>query len=48
MSTSGYDVMQEKDGDTLVVWTDFVGLRTHLDGVLECSTVDTLNAYQQL
>jgi hypothetical protein len=48
MSTSGYDVMQEKDGDTPVVWTDFVGLRTHLEGVLERSTADAMNAHQQL
>jgi hypothetical protein len=48
MSTSGYDVMQEKDGDTPVVWTDFVGLCTHLEGVLDRSTVDTVNAHQQL
>jgi hypothetical protein len=48
MSTSGYDVMQEKDGDTHVVWIDFVGLRTHLEGVLERSTTDAVNAHQQL
>jgi hypothetical protein len=40
--------MQEKDGDTLVVWTDFLGLRTHLEGVLERSTADAVNAHQQL
>jgi hypothetical protein len=40
--------MQEKDGDTPVVWTDFVELRTHLEGVLEHSTADTVNAHQQL
>jgi hypothetical protein len=44
MSTSGYDVMQEKDGDTPVVWTDFVGLRTHLEGVLDRSTADAVTA----
>jgi hypothetical protein len=37
MSSSAYDVMQEKEADTPVVWTDFVGLRTHLEGVLENS-----------
>jgi hypothetical protein len=40
MSTSGYDVMQEKDGDTPVVWIDFVELHTHLEGVLDRSTTD--------
>jgi hypothetical protein len=48
MSTSGYDVMQEKDGDTPVVWTDFVGLRTHLKGLLDRSTADAMTAHQQL
>jgi hypothetical protein len=33
---------------TPVVWTDFVGLRTHLEGVLDRSTADAVNAHQQL
>jgi hypothetical protein len=48
MSPSGYDVMQEKEDDTPVVWKDFVGLCTHLDGVLEHSTQEVMDAHQQL
>jgi hypothetical protein len=40
--------MQEKDGDTPIVWTDFVGLCTHLEGVLDHSTADAVTAHQQL
>jgi hypothetical protein len=48
MSSSAYDVMQEKEADTPVVWTDFVGLRTHLEGVLENSPQEAVNAHQTL
>jgi hypothetical protein len=48
MSASNYDVMQEKEVDTTMVWKDFVGLRTHLEGVLESSTQEAVNAHQAL
>jgi hypothetical protein len=48
MSTSDYNVMQEKDADTPVVWKDFVGPRNHLEGVLESSTIEAVNAHQAL
>jgi hypothetical protein len=48
MSASYYDVMQKKDADTLVVWKDFEGLRTHLEGVVEISTQEAINAHQAL
>jgi hypothetical protein len=40
--------MQEKDADIPVVWTDFVGLRTHLEGVFASSTQGAMTAYQAL
>jgi hypothetical protein len=48
MSTSGSDIMQEKEADTLVVWNDLEGLRTHLEGVLERSAHEGVNAHQAL
>jgi hypothetical protein len=48
MSPSGSDVMQEKEADTPVVWNDLDGLRTHLEGVLERSTLEGVNAHQAL
>jgi hypothetical protein len=48
MSPSGADVMQEKETDTPVVWNDLEGLRTHLEGVLERSTHEGVNAHQAL
>jgi hypothetical protein len=48
MSASDYDVMQDKDADTPMVWKDFVGLRNHLEGVLERSTQEAMNAHQEL
>jgi hypothetical protein len=43
-----YDVMHDKDADTPVVWKDFVGLHNHLEGVLESSTQEAVNAHQEL
>jgi hypothetical protein len=48
MSTSGSDIMQEKEADTLVVWNDLEGLRTHLKGMLERSAHEGINAHQAL
>jgi hypothetical protein len=48
MSASDYDVMQKKDADTPVVWKDFQGLCTHLEGMLESSTQEDVNAHQAL
>jgi hypothetical protein len=48
MSASDYDVMQDKDADTPMVWNDFVELHNHLEGVLESSTQEALNAHQEL
>jgi hypothetical protein len=48
MSASDYDVMQDKDADTPMVWKDFVGLCNHLEGVLESSTQKAVNAHQEL
>jgi hypothetical protein len=31
-----------------MVWKDFEGLRTHLEGVLESSTQEVVNAHQAL
>jgi hypothetical protein len=45
MSASAYDVMQEKDADTPMVWKKFVGLRTHLEGVLESSTQEAVTTH---
>jgi hypothetical protein len=41
-------VLREKDSETHVVWKGFVGLRTHLKGVLERSTQEAVNAHQEL
>jgi hypothetical protein len=40
--------MQDKDADKPVVWKDFVGLHNHLEGVLESSTQEVVDAHQQL
>jgi hypothetical protein len=48
MSPSGSDLMQEKEADTPVVWNDLEGVRTHLEGVLECSALEGVNAHQAL
>jgi hypothetical protein len=48
MSPSGSDFMQEKEADTPVVWNDLEGLRTHLEGVLERSALEGMNAHQAL
>jgi hypothetical protein len=48
MSPSGSDMMQEKEADTPVVWNDLEGLRSHLEGVLERSAHEGVNAHQAL
>jgi hypothetical protein len=48
MSPSGSNVMQEKEADTPVVWNNLEGLCTHLEGVLECSAHERVNAHQAL
>jgi hypothetical protein len=48
MSPSDSDVMQEKEADTPVVWNDLEGLHTHLEGVLERSAHEGVNAHQAL
>jgi hypothetical protein len=48
MSPNGSDVMQEKEANTPVVWNDLEGLRTHLEGVLECSAHEGVNGHQAL
>jgi hypothetical protein len=45
MPPSGSDVMQEKEANTLVVRNDLEGLRTHLEGVLEHSAHESVNAH---
>jgi hypothetical protein len=40
--------MHEKEADTPVVWNDLEGLRTHLEGVLERSALEGVNAHQAL
>jgi hypothetical protein len=48
MSSSGSDMMQEKEADTPVVWNDLEGMCTHLEGVLERSAHEGVNAHQAL
>jgi hypothetical protein len=48
MSPSGSDMMQEKEADTPVVWNNLEGLRTRLEGVLERSAHEGVNAHQAL
>jgi hypothetical protein len=48
MSPSGSDMMQEKEADTPVVLNDLEGLCTHLEGVLEHSAHEGVNAHQAL
>jgi hypothetical protein len=48
MSPSRSDMMQEKETDTPVVWNDLEGLRSRLEGVLEHSAHEGVNAHQAL
>jgi hypothetical protein len=48
MSPSGSDMMQETEADTPMVSNDLEGLRTHLEGVLERSAHEGINAHQAL
>jgi hypothetical protein len=45
MSPSGSDMMHENEADTPVVWNHLEGLRTHLEGVLERSAHEGVNAH---